>query len=76
LFSPEDETVKTANFEAIAKYYNQCLKSVFEAVAENPVFLRNKKNNPLYALCFAASNAKGAPIAVKIATHIFEKASR
>jgi len=75
LFSPEDEAVKTANFETIANHYNDRLKSVFEAVATNPVWLRNSKNSPLYALCFAASNAKGAPIAVRIATHIFKKAS-
>jgi hypothetical protein len=31
-------------------------------------------NNPLYLLCFAAGNDKGAPIAVKIANHILKEA--
>ncbi|MGH9426050.1 MAG: three-Cys-motif partner protein TcmP, partial [Terriglobia bacterium] len=76
LFSPSDEAVKTASFETIANHYNDRLKAVFAAVAANPLFLRNSKNSSLYALCFAASNEKGAPIAVRIASHIFKKASR
>ena len=42
-------------------------------VAE-PGVLRNSSNNPLYLLCFAAGNDKGAPIAVKIANHILKEA--
>lgn len=70
LFGQHDRTTKTANLGAIGRYYIRRLKTVFTAVAENPLPLLNDKNNPLYLLCFAAGNPKGAPTAVKIAQHI------
>lgn len=53
-------------------YFNNRLKSVFPGVAE-PGVLRNSSNCPLYLLCFAAGNAKGAPIALKIANHLLKE---
>jgi three-Cys-motif partner protein len=70
LFGQDDRTAKTADLGAIGRYYIRRLKTVFAAVAENPLSLFNSKNNPLYLLCFAAGNPKGAPTAVKIAQHI------
>ncbi len=71
LFSEErSDKVKTANFEAIEKYFIKRLKETFAGVAENPYRMYNSKNNPLYLLCFAASNQKGAKVAIKIAQHI------
>jgi len=35
--------------------------------------LRNSLNNPLYLLCFAAGNDRGATIAVRIANHILKE---
>jgi hypothetical protein len=46
---------------------------VFKGVANNPLPLYNSKNNPLYLLCFAAGNPKGAPTAVKIAQDILKE---
>jgi len=46
------------------------LKTVFTKVAEKPLPLLNSKHVPLYLLCFAAGNPKGAPTAVKIAQNI------
>jgi RHS repeat-associated protein len=43
---------------------------VFAEVAPRPMPLRNSRGSPMYALCFAAGNPKGAPIAVKIANHL------
>ena len=54
------------------QYFIDRLQSVFNGVATNPLVLRNSKNVPLYLLCFAAGNQKGAPIAVKIAQEILE----
>jgi len=48
------------------------LKTVFARVAENPLALRNSTNTPLYLLCFAAGNPKGAATAVKIAGDILK----
>ena len=52
---------------------NERLKAVFAAVAEQPRVLANSTNCPLYLLCFAAGNLKGAPIALRIANHLLSK---
>jgi three-Cys-motif partner protein len=73
LFGEEEVQSKEADFEKIGEYFNQRLKTAFKAVAPNPLALRNSKNNPIYLLCFASANPKGASTAVKIASHILEK---
>jgi hypothetical protein len=42
----------------------------WNCVAESPLSLQNSKGTPIYSLCFAAGNPKGAPTAVKIAQDI------
>jgi len=61
---------KEADFESIGYFFVQRLRTVFASVANNPLPLRNSRNVPIYLLCFAAANPKGAPTAVKIAQHI------
>lgn len=73
LFGDEDALQKEANFEQIGAFFVKRLSTVFAKVAENPLPLRNSKNVSIYLLCFAASNPKGAPTAVKIAQHILDK---
>ena len=70
LFGEEVVTRKTSDFQSIAQYFVERLQTVFTGVANNPLPLYNSRNNPLYLLCFAAGNPKGAPIAVKIAQDI------
>lgn len=72
LFGEADRVVK-ATTETIGRYFNERLKSVFAAVAEEPKVLRNSVNCPLYLLCFAVGNEKGAPIALRIANHLLTK---
>ena len=72
LFGEADHVVK-ATTETIGRYFNQRLKSVFSAVADEPRVLRNSANCPLYLLCFAVGNANGAPIALRIANHLLTK---
>lgn len=69
----EERVVKATN-ETIARYFNNRLKTIFpeNGVAE-PGVLRNSSNNPLYLLCFAAGNDRGAPIAVNIVNHILKE---
>ena len=55
------------------RYFNDRLKSIFAAVADEPKVLRNSANSPLYLLCFAAGNPKGAPIALRIASHLLKR---
>ncbi len=63
---------KVADFDSIEAYFIRRLGSIFTEVAENPLRLYNSRNNPLYLLCFAAGNPKGASTAVKIAQDILK----
>ena len=72
LFGPTEQ-VEKATIESIGRYFNERLKTVFAAVAEQPRVLRNSANSPLYLLCFAEGNARGAPVALKIANHLLTK---
>lgn len=72
LFGNYSFTQKTADFQVIAKYFVERLKTAFEGVAENPLLLVNSQNSPLYLLCFASANKKGAKTAIKIAQHILK----
>lgn len=73
LFGDEMVIQKTSDFQSIAQYFVERLQTVFKGVAKNPLPLYNSKKNPLYLLCFAAGNPKGAPIAVKIAQDILKE---
>lgn len=73
LFGDDQERVVKASRQTIGRYFNDRLKTIFPGVAEEPGVLRNSVNNPLYLLCFAAANEKGAPIALKIATHLLRE---
>ena len=73
LFGEEMVVRKTSDFQSIARYFVERLQTVFTRVANNPLPLYNSKNNPLYLLCFAAGNPRGAPTAVKIAQDILKE---
>lgn len=72
LFEDEGERRVKAGMAMIGQYFNERLKTLFPGVVEAPGALRNSSNAPLYLLCFAASNQKGAPIAVPIAEHLLK----
>lgn len=63
---------KTADFETINTFFVNRLESVFAKVAPNPLPLKNSQNVPLFLLCFASANPKGATTAVKIANYILK----
>ena len=69
---PEDRIVK-ARIDTIGQYFIRRLKTVFAGVAEEPKVLLNSANCPLYLLCFAVGNPKGANVALKIANHLLRK---
>ncbi|MEY2411023.1 MAG: hypothetical protein QOF48_3693 [Verrucomicrobiota bacterium] len=72
LFGEEAQTEKTADFRAIGKFFVEHLGTIFPGVAKNPLALHNSVNTPLYLLCFAAGNERGAKTAVKIAQDILK----
>jgi len=72
LLGKRAELKKVANFDSIGQYFVRRLQTVFYRVAESPRPLYNSRNNPLFLLCFATGNPKGAPIAMRIADHILK----
>lgn len=70
LFGEEKIRVKEADFDKIGRFFLNRLSTVFTKVAHNPLPLLNSRKVPLYLLCFAAGNPKGAPTAIRIAQDI------
>ncbi len=73
MLGDEPQLVRHQGSEQIATRYRERLESVFSRVAPSPRTLVNSTNAPLFELFFAASNPRGADIAVKIANHILTK---
>ena len=70
LFGEEEDLSRNVDVEKIGQFFVNRLKTVFPAVSDKPLPLRNSKNNPLYLLCFAAGNPKGSTTALRIANHL------
>lgn len=70
-----DTTVieKKLTLAGLGAYYHERLRKVFPCVAPDAPVLRSAGNRPLFQLFFAAGNAKGGAIALKIAGHILKK---
>ncbi|MEQ9078130.1 MAG: three-Cys-motif partner protein TcmP [Sandaracinaceae bacterium] len=66
LFGTDEEQLVKAGMDVIGGYFLDRLASVFADVAE-PGVLRNSTGCPLYLLCFAAANPRGAKPALRIA---------
>lgn len=72
LFGEEERQAKDADFGKISAFFVERLQDIFEEVAK-PLPLYNSKNIPLFLLCFAAGNPRGAPTAIKIAGNILQR---
>lgn len=70
LFGNQQEMIKQTDLDGIAEFFVERLNSVFHAVAPGYKSLRNSRNVPIYILCFAAANPRGAPPAIRIASHL------
>ncbi len=73
LFAEVEQEIRDADFASIQAFFVQRLKTIFVDVANNPLILRNSRNTPLYMLCFAASNPRGAVPAIKIAEYLLKE---
>lgn len=68
-----EEVQRNATEAGIKDFIHERLATCFgKKVAKAVLVLRNSKSSPLYFLCFAASNERGAPPALKIANSILE----
>lgn len=63
---------KIANWNSIEGYFVERLKTIFHGVSQKPLALMNSKNVPIFLLCFAAGNPKGAKTALKIADYLLK----
>lgn len=70
LFGDVQGHVKIAGMNEILEFFLERLRSVFAKIVDRPLILENSKHTPMYALCFAAGNPAGAPIAVRTASHL------
>jgi three-Cys-motif partner protein len=70
LFHNGRQMRKVVDLEKISEFYIDRLKSIFNGVTDKPKRLCNSKGNPLFLLCVAAGNPKGAKTAIKIANNL------
>jgi len=70
LFGEETAIIK-ATTDVIEKWFVDRLRGIFAGVSE-PGVLRNSRGSPLYLLCFAAANKRGAPTALNIAKSLLK----
>jgi hypothetical protein len=63
---------RIATVESVKEFIEERLGTCFAEVAKGSV-LKNSRNSPLYLLCFAVANKKGAPIAMRIAQSILKE---
>lgn len=75
LFGEETISKQPRIFEKLSEFITMRLETIFEGANKKPLILRNSTGAPLFLLCFASGNPKGAPIAVRIANHIITKKS-
>ncbi len=66
-------THRIADSAAVGAFMIERLKTAFHSVAPNPGVLLNSQNVPLYLLCFASANPRGARPAIRIADHLLKR---
>lgn len=67
------ERLVKASTRVIGRYFMERLRGIFAGVSQRPAVLMNSRGTPLYLLCFAAGNQRGAEVALKIADHLLKK---
>jgi three-Cys-motif partner protein len=70
LFGDIENVERTVTEEAIESFIHERLATCFGKNVGRGLILRNSKRSPLYFLCFAASNDRGAKTALRIANSI------
>jgi three-Cys-motif partner protein len=76
LFGEEKQTTKVPDaITTIVEFYQKRLKTIFPRVVENPCYLCNSKQSPMFVLTFAigSPNPKAQNIALRIADSILKK---
>lgn len=69
-FAPTE--TREIDHTVVTKYITARLNEAFYAVHQEPLVLKNSRNNPLYLLCFASGNQKGSSTAMRIANYLIK----
>lgn len=72
LFQEIEMVERKATPESVQAFIVERLRESFAEVVSGSV-LKNSRSSPLYLLCFAVANKKGAPIAKRIANSILKR---
>lgn len=75
LFGTESLSKVPKVFDRLSEFITMRLKTVFAGVNPQPLILKNSGGSPLFLLCFACGNPRGATVALRIAKHIIDKKS-
>lgn len=70
LLGDAEDVERDASVDSISQFFLARLDEIFDGVSRHPLWLRNSKDIPIYLLCFAAANPKGAKTAIRIANDI------
>jgi len=70
LFDVQVSETRVADIDQLRAFALERFHTIFADVAKNPRELRTENGSPLFLLCFAASNPRGARVAIKIAQDI------
>lgn len=65
-------SVKDADWDVIGNFFLERLRTIFAGVAPRTKVLYNSRGNPMYLLCFAAGNPRGAKPAIDIADYLMQ----
>jgi three-Cys-motif partner protein len=72
LFGETENVKRTVSETAVEGFIHERLATCFGRKVGKGLILRNSKSSPLYFLCFAASNERGARAALNIANSILD----
>ncbi len=75
LFPTGDQLERDADYDAIGAFFLDRLRGIFAGVSPFTRPLRNSRGIPIYLLCFAAANEKGARPAINIANYLLKPQS-
>lgn len=64
--------IKDTDWDLIGNFFLDRLRTIFAGVAPRTKVLYNSRGNPMYLLCFAAGNPKGAKPAIEIADYLMD----
>jgi hypothetical protein len=75
LFGDEEQRIVKVRMDRMARWFVERLAGEFADVVPRPAVLRNRRQSPLYLLCFALGNPSPTARrpALRIANHLLKR---